>query len=358
MDTPSTFHHGSYGRDIHEMVEFRDAGMGQYAANNQPMHSVLYLFSAAGDRARTEAWVRAAMEHVFGPDFYQGDEDNGEMGSWYVLSALGIYPLAPGTDRWILGSPLFRDVKIVYPDRDPITILAENNSRDHVLVKSVTWRGQNHNDVFISHKELSRGGVFRFDMISKSSGRNMPLEPAFAEADGGVRDRIADHAVDHVTNHAAAHQIKDDFVKIKRSREAKPPPPPPPPAKPVLSSISSSDENLPPQFDGDENNSEMARPLHNEHNEHEHNEHFEHTLELPDHKHDHEEHKETQYPSIVPPSYNDEDTGNLFRIGSALAMMLTGIGILIVGVRKLTASDYDTESSSTSRRPVRRKRIV
>jgi hypothetical protein len=102
----------------------------------------------------------------------------------------------------------------------------------------------------------------------------------------------------------------------------------------------------------------MARPLHNEHNEHEHNEHFEHTLELPDHKHDHEEHKETQYPSVEPPSYNDEDTGNLFRIGSALGMMLTGIGILIVGVRKLTASDYDTESSSTSRRPVRRKRIV
>ena len=352
MDTPSTFHHGSYGRDIHEMVEFRDAGMGQYAANNQPMHSVLYLFSAAGDRSRTEAWVRAAMEHVFGPDFYQGDEDNGEMGSWYVLSALGIYPLAPGTDRWILGSPLFRDVKIVYPDRDPITILAENNSRDNVLVKSVTWRGQNHNDVFISHKELSRGGVFNFDMMSKSSGSNMPIEPAFAEAHDSVADRVVDHVADHVSDHvAAAHQIKDDFVKPQRSREPKAPPPPPP-RNPVPSSVSSSDSPVSEHqlhSDNDENNLEIARPSSSSHNEHNEHEHDEHTLELPDHKqHDHEEHKETQYPSIVPPSYNDEDTGNLFRIGSALAMMLTGIGILIVGVRKLTASDYDTESSSTS----------
>ena len=363
MDTPSTFNHGSYGQDIHEMIEFRDAGMGQYAANNQPMHSVLYLFSAAGDRSRTEAWVRAAMEHVFGPDFYQGDEDNGEMGSWYVLSALGIFPLAPGTDRWILGSPLFRDVKIVYPKdlgRDSITILAENNSRDHVLVRSVKWRGQNHNDVYISHKELSRGGVFNFDMVSKSSAEKinlMPIEPAFADEDGGV--------VTATTRKKAHQQIPERSEVNTRS---KPSPPPPPPSRRDLSSPSLpkskpfSNLNLPRIL-----KKEKPASVQNGHDSKSHNNiNSEHTLELPEHNHDKEHDKEVkiQHPSsssATPSSsssyYATEDNGKMFRIASALGMMLTGIGILIVGVRKLSSSDYDAVAVPSSRRP-RRKRVV
>ena len=109
---PSDFQVGSYGQEIHEMTEARAFGMGQYSHNNQPVHHILYLFALLGDRTTTETAVRQVMERGYGTDFYAGDEDNGEQGAWYVLSALGLFSAVPGSADLVLGSPLFRHVRV------------------------------------------------------------------------------------------------------------------------------------------------------------------------------------------------------------------------------------------------------
>lgn len=112
LATPSNFQFGSYGQEIHEMTEARALAMGQYSHNNQPCHHLLYLFALVGDKRQTQISVRAVMDRAYGMDFYAGDEDNGEQGSWFVLSALGLYSATPGARELILGSPLFRHVRI------------------------------------------------------------------------------------------------------------------------------------------------------------------------------------------------------------------------------------------------------
>jgi predicted alpha-1,2-mannosidase len=112
LDTSGHFRPGSYGGEIHEMVEARAVAMGQYAHNNQPVHHILYLFALLGERKSTEKYVRFVMHHAYGEDFFAGDEDNGEQGSWYVLSALGLFATTPGTPDYVVGSPIFRHVRI------------------------------------------------------------------------------------------------------------------------------------------------------------------------------------------------------------------------------------------------------
>jgi hypothetical protein len=98
------------------MTEARAIGLGQYAHNNQPAHHLLFLFALLGDRETTEVTVRYILRHSYGPDFYCGDEDNGEMASWYVLSALGLYPVVLGTPDYVLVSPIFKHVRVYRVD--------------------------------------------------------------------------------------------------------------------------------------------------------------------------------------------------------------------------------------------------
>ena len=79
------------------MTEMRALAMGQYGHNNQPVHHILYLFAMLGDRRTTEEAVRKVMDRAYGLDFFAGDEDNGEQGAWFVLSALGLYAAVPAT---------------------------------------------------------------------------------------------------------------------------------------------------------------------------------------------------------------------------------------------------------------------
>ena len=161
LDTPGTFGVGGYGQEIHEMTEMRALAMGQYSHNNQPAHHLLWLFTLVGERNATCDWVRFALDHAYGVDFFSGDEDNGENGAWFVLAALGLYDVAPGTtDDYVLGSPLFRHV-VVRPRgaagvasgaAPPLHILAPGTARDGVRVREVWW----HDDVGHSGASAAR----------------------------------------------------------------------------------------------------------------------------------------------------------------------------------------------------------
>ncbi|MFI8526485.1 GH92 family glycosyl hydrolase [Promicromonospora sukumoe] len=113
---------GSYGTAIHEMFEARDVRLGQLGQSNQVSHHIAWTWSVAGRPDRTQEVVREILTRLWtGNDIgqgYHGDEDNGEMSAWYILAALGLYPLEIGSPRWAVASPLFERAVVHRPDGD------------------------------------------------------------------------------------------------------------------------------------------------------------------------------------------------------------------------------------------------
>jgi putative alpha-1,2-mannosidase len=125
-----------YPYQIHEQAEMAILNMGQYEHNNQPVHHELYMFALAGEPNSTQYWVRQTMKRAYSPSSYSGDEDNGEMGAWFVFSALGFYPIAPGKSEYVLGSPLFKKMKVCLgeDDDDQVCQLDPHSSPSLVVV--------------------------------------------------------------------------------------------------------------------------------------------------------------------------------------------------------------------------------
>ncbi len=164
--TPGEFRVGSYGFVIHEMAEMVRGQMGQYAQCNQPIHHALYLYPWAGQPWKTQQRAREVMTRMYGPtpDGLPGDEDNGEMSAWYVLSALGLYPVAPADPHYVLGSPLFTRATLHLPGGGTFTIEAPGNAPDAPYVQSARLNGQPHGRAFIHHTALCQGGTLRLEM--------------------------------------------------------------------------------------------------------------------------------------------------------------------------------------------------
>lgn len=175
LTTPPDFHVGGYGQTIHEMTEMKIASFGQYAHSNQPVHHVLYLYLAAGRPWRTQKEVRRVMDGLYSPEGFAGDEDNGEMAAWYVLSALGIYPHCPGRPEWALGSPRFRKARVHLPNGRTLTIDAPENGPSRIYVDEVSHGGHVLASTVVKHSELLQGGSLHFHMSSDPSMRPTPL---------------------------------------------------------------------------------------------------------------------------------------------------------------------------------------
>jgi len=155
------FHVGTYGREIHEMSEMAAVNFGQYAHSNQPVHHVLYLYTVAGRRDRTQYWAHRVMNELYTPDDFPGDEDTGSMSAWYILSALGIFSMCPGKPEWVLGAPLFDQAEIRFPDGREIRILAQRSKPDAFLSR-VTLNGAEVHEHFILHSALVNGARLVF----------------------------------------------------------------------------------------------------------------------------------------------------------------------------------------------------
>jgi putative alpha-1,2-mannosidase len=115
LATPPHFHAGHYGFEIHEMTEMAMAGFGQYAHSNQPVHGFLFLYALHGQPEKTSHWVRKVAEELYSPNNLPGDEDNGEMGAWYVWATLGLYPHCPGKNEYTRFTPLARTLNPLPP---------------------------------------------------------------------------------------------------------------------------------------------------------------------------------------------------------------------------------------------------
>jgi predicted alpha-1,2-mannosidase len=164
--TPGSLKPGTYGFVIHELAEMAWAEMGQYAHGNQPIQHMPYLYNYAGQPWKTQYWVRQIMKRLYnsGPTGYPGDEDQGGMSSWYTLSALGIYSVTPGTDQYVIGSPVFQKAVVTLEDGKKFTILADNNSTENVYIQSATLNGKPLEKNWISYYDIMAGGELHLVM--------------------------------------------------------------------------------------------------------------------------------------------------------------------------------------------------
>jgi predicted alpha-1,2-mannosidase len=166
---------GGYGTPIHEMLEARDVRLGQLGQSNQVSHHIPYLWLAAGRPDRTQEVVADIMRRLWtgaeiGQGFH-GDEDNGELSAWFVLSALGLYPLDAGSSRWVIGTPLFRRAVVHRPGGDLI-IEADGiePGRRGPYVHALTVDGVAHREPWIEHRDLAGPTTLRFTLSTEPSG--------------------------------------------------------------------------------------------------------------------------------------------------------------------------------------------
>lgn len=159
---------GAYGTMIHEMTEMVNANMGQYAHGNQPIQHMIYLYNYAGQPWKSQYYARLVMEKLYNAteNGYPGDEDQGQMSSWYVLSALGFYNVCPGTDQYVLGSPLFRKATITMENGKKFVINASGNSATNVYIKSATLNGKAYTKNYLTHSDIVDGGVLNLQMVA------------------------------------------------------------------------------------------------------------------------------------------------------------------------------------------------
>ena len=164
---PPLYDDSYYGFPIHEIVEMTVMGMGNYAHGNQPIQHMLYLYDWAGQPWKTQTRVREVMEKFYSPwaDGYCGDEDNGQTSAWYVFSALGFYPVCPGSNEYALGSPLFRKATVHLPGGD-LVIDAPENSADNCYVSKLKLDGKAWNSPFLPHEVLADGTRLQFSLAA------------------------------------------------------------------------------------------------------------------------------------------------------------------------------------------------
>ena len=151
---------------IHEMREMQIMDMGQYAHGNQPIQHMVYLYNYSGQPWKAQYWIREIMDKLYSatPDGYCGDEDNGQTSAWYVFSALGFYPVCPGTDQYVIGSPLFKSAKIHLENGKTVTVSAENNGRSHRYISRISLNGKPYGKNYLTHSDLLSGADIDMEM--------------------------------------------------------------------------------------------------------------------------------------------------------------------------------------------------
>lgn len=151
---------------VFEHMEDITGLIGWYAHGNEPSHHVAYLYAYAGQPWRTQARLKQIMDTQYKPtpDGLAGNDDLGQMSAWYVFTALGFYPVAPGSNQYILGRPFVRKATLDLPNGKRFTVIADNLDDVHAYVGSVSLDGKPLPRTYITHAELMAGGELRFAM--------------------------------------------------------------------------------------------------------------------------------------------------------------------------------------------------
>ena len=166
---PPIFDDSYYGGVIHEIREMQIMNMGNYAHGNQPIQHMIYMYNYSGQPWKAQQRVREVMDKMYNANFdgYCGDEDNGQTSAWYVFSAMGFYPVCPGSNEYVLGTPFFKSMKIHPQGGKTIEITAPENSDENLYIKSMKVNGKEYTKNYLSHKQLTDGAKINYVMTDK-----------------------------------------------------------------------------------------------------------------------------------------------------------------------------------------------
>ena len=160
---PPIYDDSYYGFRIHEITEMQVANMGNYAHGNQPAQHMLYLYDWAGQPWKAQKWIREVMDRLYdaSPNGYCGDEDNGQTSAWYVFSALGFYPVCPGSGQYALGTPLFREATVHLENGNELKITAEGTDCGP-YVRELKMNGSIWGHNYLNFNDLIKGAELNF----------------------------------------------------------------------------------------------------------------------------------------------------------------------------------------------------
>lgn len=166
FEMPPKFDDSYYGFTIHEIREMQIVNMGNYAHGNQPIQHMIYLYNYAGQPWKTQQRIREVLTKLYfpTPDGYPGDEDNGQTSAWYVFSSLGFYPVTPGSDQYVIGSPLFDKATLNLQNGNEFEIIAEDNSEENFYIESAVLNGKKWNKTYLNYEDVMKGGKVKFEM--------------------------------------------------------------------------------------------------------------------------------------------------------------------------------------------------
>ena len=164
FNVPPLFDESYYRSVIHEIREMQIMNMGNYAHGNQPIQHMIYLYDWAAQPWKAQQRVREVMNRFYNanPDGYCGDEDNGQTSAWYVFSAMGFYPVCPGSGQYALGTPYFDHMTIHLPTGKTLVIEAKNV--EHPYIGTMTLNGQPYDQNYLEHATLLEGGTISYQM--------------------------------------------------------------------------------------------------------------------------------------------------------------------------------------------------
>jgi predicted alpha-1,2-mannosidase len=158
--------------DPHQYADVEDiSGMiGQYIHGNEPSHHLAYLYVYAGAPIQTQERLRQIVTSQYRPtpDGLVGNDDLGQMSAWLIFTSLGFYPVAPGSNEYVIGRPFVNQATLHLPNGNSFKIVAEHLGSENVFIKSVTLNGKPLSRMFLLHQEIMRGGVLHFVMSTKA----------------------------------------------------------------------------------------------------------------------------------------------------------------------------------------------
>ncbi|WP_438972904.1 GH92 family glycosyl hydrolase [Polaribacter sp.] len=145
--------------------------IGQYAHGNEPSHHMAYLYNFVNKPYKSQDKIHQILTKLYtnAPNGISGNEDCGQMSAWYIFSSLGFYPVTPGSNQYIIGTPLFEKATINLENLNQFTIIANNLSNTNIYIKSAYLNGLKLDRTYITHKEILDGGVLTFEMTDSPS---------------------------------------------------------------------------------------------------------------------------------------------------------------------------------------------
>ena len=160
----------------------REGLLGTYVHGNEPSHHIPYLYMWSSKPWKTQYWIREIMNRMYrnNIDGLCGNDDCGQMSAWYVLSAMGFYPVCPGTDQYVIGAPYLPYMKLTLENGKELVIKADKVSDKNRYVKSVKLNGKPYHKAFIGQQDIMNGGELTFEMSSQPNkqrifkGENRP----------------------------------------------------------------------------------------------------------------------------------------------------------------------------------------